>query len=314
MSTQTIDFNNVDSVSFNGEFIDILNLNGTQIWERARWFTYTGIDASGNYEGTTAYDGTPIEYGIGKPTLTTADDGTVTVKSWAYANGLSDDYFTEKYGDEYVRYWGDLEDSTIPEPIQCVEDTLVIPTSHNGLPVTRILESAFYSRQLATTGAYIDKRYQPYFYTNVVFGANITTLDDDALANMKANMPKITLPDTITALTDGSFGSTYKIVSQVEVNSNITSASAWNYVPTVIFNSGVTEIVDPIDRSTTYADQVFVFKHAADAELTITYSSTPKIAQTLTIYTDNEYVKNYDWATNGNITPTFYSLSEWTEA
>lgn len=33
-----------------------------------------------------------------------------------------------------------------------------------------------------------------------------------------------------------------------------------------------------------------------------------KTARTLNIYTDNDYIKNHDWATNENITPTFYHL------
>ena len=55
-----------------------------------------------------------------------------------------------------------------------------------------------------------------------------------------------------------------------------------------------------------------MFYHSADAPVTIQYASKPKTAQAVTIYTDNNSVRSYDWSTNANITATFYALSEYT--
>lgn len=317
MSTQTIDFNNVDSVVFNDKAVDFLKLNDLQIWESARWFTYTGIDASGNYEGTQAYDGTAVEYGIGKPTITytttTDTDGNETVTesiSWDYCNGLNDDYFVEKFGGEYDK----KSDSRVPT--QVVDDILVLPSSHNGKPVTAVLPYAFYS---ATYTSNYDTYYQSYNYKEIVFGKNIKKLYINSFSGVSCK--KISLPSTITEMEKLAVDGMDLVL---EINSNISifqefgtaiaTAGLYDYCPTVVFSSNVSVITQPCGSAYTgYAassNHKLVFKHSNSDPIEITYTSTPKSAFKLAIYTDNDYVKNFDWATY-NITPTFYSLSEW---
>lgn len=289
------------------------------VWENIKspkWFNYTGIDANGNYEGTSAYDGTPVAYGIGKPTITTADDGTETI-SWANANGLNDDYFIEKYGDSYVKEW-DVE-SGEATPLQVVEDMLVIPDTYKGIPVTTVLDYSFYARYYSSSGTIVDERTQAYFYKDVVFGNNITTIRQYAFVLM--NMDTFSLGTSVGYMQAGVFGggttdSEYNMLPIIQVNSNIVGLNGatglYNGVKTVIFSENVTEVTDILNISTTYSKRVWVFKQPADTNVTITFNAKSKSAQTVTIYTDNNSVKNYDWSTNGNITPTFYPLSDYT--
>lgn len=57
--------------------------------------------------------------------------------------------------------------------------------------------------------------------------------------------------------------------------------------------------------------QNLVFKHT-NSDTIILDILAPKNATEITIYTDNDIVKNYDWASK-NYTVTFKPLSEYTE-
>lgn len=322
MSTQTIDFNNVDSVVFDDSPVEILKLNGVQIWEGARWFNFTGIDANGNCEGMEAYDGTPVAYGIGKPTIkyTTGTDldGNETVTetvTWDDCNGLNDDYFTEKYGDEYSKY-----STSVDDIVQCVEDILVIPDTHYGLPVTTLLPSCFYVFYLGTDNNYY---FQPYFYRSIVWGENITTLGNECLWGISKSIDyaitggspsKFVLPSTITKMGEDVFGNygdmtIYPYLEILEVTASQFEGELSNCSYTVIFDSNVAKIT-----ARGASKRNFVFMHSNDNPIELDFSGgDAKSASTLNIYTDNDYIKNYDWSTNANITPTFYALSEWTD-
>lgn len=284
------------------------------------WFNYTGIDANGNYEGTTAYDGNPVAYGIGKPTYETATDGTVTAvtSAWEYANGLNDEYFTEKYGDAYVKKWGRRPSSTIPVPIQVVEDILVIPDEYEGKPITTILKYSFTARHYSSgsSAGVTDIYYQPYFYKAIVFGKNITTIGERAILEW-TQLDKIELPSTITSVSSDAFGLPNSSINTtvIIVNSNLTSKGVANGSKRTVFNPSVTEVLEPVNYTTlTLQDTALIFKHSADAPITITYASKPKTAQSIKIYTDNNIVKAYDWTNNANLTVTFYPLSDYTGA
>lgn len=279
------------------------------------WFNYTGIDANGNYEGTSAYDGVAVAYGIGKPTLVTNDDGTITLaNNFAEANGLNDDYFIEKYGDSYVKEWDALTEAT---PLQVVEDILVIPDKYNNLPVTTILSNSFYASNYTVLGGIVDTKWQSYFYKQIVFGENISEIHNRAFYGCSIEL--LALPNTISKLGVDICGvnftaiSNYEIIPKLEVNSNITpiASGLYNSIQTVIFNTNVTYLKDIINYSLGFNDYVWVFKQPKDLQVEIVFSSKPKTAHQVAIYTDNDSVKNYDWSTNGNITPTFYPLSDY---
>lgn len=279
------------------------------------WFNYTGIDANGNIEGTTAYDGVAVAYGIGKPTLTTAEDGTVTVSDWASANGLNDEYFTEKYGDAYVKRFNGNKPNVSS---QVVEDILVIPDTYKGKPITTLFEESFNCYSYASTGS-AQKWWQPYFYKGIVFGANLTTL----YSNFEGtDISKIVLPNTIQYLSCSfATGGTSSGVSNniVEINSNVQlpsgeAAGITQFRFTTIYGETVTEVNDLLKSTAGSVKWIWVFKQPADLNVTITFSSKPKTAiSSMTIYTDNNSIKNYDWSTNANCTPTFKALSEYVE-
>ena len=309
-----------------GEQVDIETLQdqmGNILFQKQTapaWFNYTGIDINGNYEGTSAYDGTAVAYGIGKPNITVATDGTETI-GWSKANGLNDDYFVGIYGSQYVKEWGKRPNNDeIPTPIQVVEDVLVIPDTYKGKPITTLFENSFYAHDYSTgAGAgQTSLYYQPSFYRSIVFGANITALQDNCFSLME-NVTTINLPETIKNVDSGAFGTagisfTGSTLDQpiIVVNSNLESTGISNYIHITKFSSNVTIVNAPMNNTSALNDTiVFVFYHSANAEVTIQYASKPKTAQAVTIYTDNTSVLNYDWSTNANITATFKSLSDY---
>lgn len=304
-----------------GEQVDIETLQdqlGNILFQKQTapaWFNYTGIDINGNYEGTSAYDGNPVAYGIGKPNYTTEEDGTIIIgNTWDDCNGLNDDYFIEKYGTNYVKTWSISNGDSVP--MQVVQDILVIPDVYNDLPITTIFQNSFFSSAyyISTTGE--DKFTQASFYKNIVFGKNITTID--AAAFYGTNVPVVKLPTTITDLgmyICGIIPGTkehYLVNPVLEINSNVNVVSLEN-IETVIYAETVTQVNNPLTSFTTYygfSQPIRVFRQPVELEVTIKTAKL-KSAQAMIIYTDNNSIKNYDWSTNGNITPTFYPLSDY---
>lgn len=291
-----------------GEQVDVETLQeplGNILFQKQtapEWLNYTAMDSAGNLEGTTAYTGTPAAYAIGKPTISS---GTAT---YAEANGLNEEYFSNKYGSNFVKSW----DSTAAAPLQCVEDVLVIPDTYNGLPITKILDKAFTARTIVSS---VETRYQPYFYTNIVFGKNITTIGDMCFAGTGDNIALIDLPETVTYGQSTSFGDTKAYNSAVRLSSALKTSAPGsimtNYagsiadkVPKVIYSRKVTYVFAP----TTASGAILVFEHQEGDTLSINYGTTMiKNAITTTIYAEHDSALYYTWET-GNITPTFYHL------
>lgn len=287
------------------------------------WLNFTGIDANGNYEGMAAYDGNPVSYGLGKPTITNSS-GTESV-SWGMCNALNDDWFTEKYGDGYVRYVSG-DNSVSSRMPKVVEDDLVIPDTYKGKPVTHLLTNCLSAFSTSSNSSGMNFSQAIYFKT-ITIGNNITTIQAYALINLQ--IKKITLPSSVRVIesngvitedwneTLSDFASTGGIL---EVNSNITSPSTgvFNYVITTKFSNNVTEVIDPVTaavdkngKSTTA--RKLVFQQSSSTPVTITYTSKPKTAFNLTVYSSNTSVNSYDWSTNANATVTRYSLSDYKE-
>ena len=104
----------------------------------------------------------------------------------------------------------------------------------------------------------------------------------------------------------------YKVVVNSNISNLSTSEAIYDFWNTTIFNENVTEVNDLVDSATSVTTLVWVFKQPSSVNVSFTFKSKPKTALAVTIYTDNEGIKNYDWSTNGNITPTFKTLSEYT--
>ena len=309
---QSLNLGGTLNANIDGKEIEVLQLDSVTIWEKVKdilYFNYTGVDESGNYEGSINYSGTPVSYAIGKPTFTvtetTAEDGSVTKNetiTYANANGLKEEYFVEKYGSNYVKSW----DSSATAPIQCVENVLVLPDNYNGMPVTRVLDKAFMARSVANS---VETRYQPYFYTNIVFGNNITRLGALSFAGTGDNISLIELPARQFALYNTSFGDTKSYNSMLKINANISGngvvlGGIGNNVPKLIVGRGVTSLSEPA----TTGGAVLVFEHLPEDTLTISWwMTTMKNAVTIDVYAEHDAPLYFDWSTH-NITATFYHL------
>lgn len=288
------------------------------------WFNYTGIDASGNIEGTTAYDGVAIAYGVGKPQLSDDGAGTITVGSWGYANGLNDEYFTEKYGDAYNKYLIIEEDF-----IKVVEDILVIPDTYRGKPITTIFDDAFTCNTQSSSNA---RTYQPAFYNGIAFGANITTIRDYAFRGMRKStringvsygVKELNLPTTLQFLSEipagaSSTTSDYTGKPILKINSNTgtwgtVSKGISNTFLYTVYGENVTQVNNMVASGTVATTRNYVFKQPPSVVVSFTFTSKPKTAFAINIYTDNTSVQSYDWSTNANVTPTFYPLSSYVE-
>lgn len=287
------------------------------------WFNYTGIDANGNYEGTSAYDGVAVAYGIGKPTITVATDGTETI-DWSNGNAINDDYYTAIYGSDYKRTWTGKSSP----PTKVVEDDAVIPDTYKGKPITHLLKRSFraFSDESNSSGT---RWSQAAYYKTITLGNNITTIEKEALQNLQIR--KIILPKSVTNISARAIYTENwdKLVDYmavggiISISSNIQTTETeglYDYVNYTIFENTVTKVANPVTANRLEIGNVgptggrrLVFKHSQSAPITITYTSPSKTAFDLTIYTDNDAVKAYDWSANANATVTFYPLSNYKE-
>lgn len=344
---QTINLNDLEIVKFNGLDVESLQLNGTTIWEKAKAsdvFNYTGLDANGNMEGQLAFDGTIVAYAIGKPTITitTAEDGT---KSESIIYPSCNGYNNEYYNYDFNTSMTNADKKYVSANERIISENLVIPDKYNGKPITTILDSAFYNNDWYVTDDTNYTTYQSCFLKTVTLGQNIVDIQKVAFTGIGCyhtdantlvsvfetinvyeshiqsigssvfsyigggNYNYFNLPTSLTELNVLAFNGSKK----VRVNSNLTMPtgtssllSIWNTTTDVIFSSNVTIAL----IHTLQNNQVLVFEQDVNTEVTLNVTST-KSAAAITIYTDNNSVKNFDWATN-NYTVTFKSLSEYT--
>ena len=344
---QTINLNDLEIVKFNGLDVESLQLNGTTIWEKAKAsdvFNYTGLDANGNMEGQLAFDGTIVAYAIGKPTITitTAEDGTQSESiTYPLCNGYNNEYYNYDFNTSMTN----ADKKYVSADERIISENLVIPDKYNGKPITTILESAFYNNDWYVTDDTNYKTYQSCFLKTVTLGQNIVDIQGSAFAGIGCyhtdantlvsvfetiniyeshiqaiggsvfsyigggNYNYFNLPTSLTELGAVAFNGSKK----VRVNSNLTMPTGtssilniWSTTTDVIFSSNVTIALIHILHN----NQVLVFEQDVNTEVTLNVTST-KNAAAITIYTDNNSVKNFDWATN-NYTVTFKSLSEYT--
>ena len=226
-----------------------------------------------------------------------------------------------------------------------ISENLVIPDKYNGKPITTILESAFSNYSWYATDTTNYKTYQSCFLKTVTLGQNIVDIQKIAFKEIGCYRTDantlVSVFETINvyeshiqAIGDGVFGYigggnynylnlptsltelnayAFEGINKVRVNSNLTMptdtsslACIWTNTTDVIFSSNVTIAL----IHTLQNNQVLVFEQDVNTEVTLNVTSA-KSAAAITIYTDNNSVKNFDWATN-NYTVTFKSLSEYT--
>lgn len=124
---------------------------------------------------------------------------------------------------------------------------------------------------------------------------NISSAACEATNSRSAFLTSCIIPDTVEIIQDDIFQGQTKLTS-------ITVGSSVRYIGNKLI---------PETTTTT----ILIFRQPAGMyiELPAAGESTGlayyKESRSISIYTDNEYIKNYDWATD-NVTATFYSLSE----
>ena len=128
--------------------------------------------------------------------------------------------------------------------------------------------------------------------SEIIIPNDVVKIGENAF-QLYSNLKNITLPNSITSIGKYAFYGCSGLTS-ITIPSSVTSIenSAFNNcsnLTTVTFNqpNGMT-----------------VSLPTAGSGSGMLYNKT---AREVTIYTDNETIKNYDWATD-NVTPTFYHL------
>ena len=110
------------------------------------------------------------------------------------------------------------------------------------------------------------------------------------------SITEVTIPSSITTIGSGAFGGCTQLTE-------ITIPSEINTIQSLAFS----------DQTSTISFTSMVFKQPSGATVSLPSAGSTsgmvysKVAKEVNIYTDNETIKNYAWATD-NVTATFYHL------
>ena len=272
----------------------------------------------------------------------TTDDPSYVLYSdrttYRYDNGLNPEYFSGVNLQQSYSYPSYVPDIGI--------SNLVIPDTYNGKPVTKILDYALYGYFQVPSGSYGDDEYYVCCkISTLTLGANITYIgkyacqnvcvDNIAAANCNVVFnnvlnnvdeyafgtntfmnKKVIFPSgassvTVHSLAFGSKACNKIIFSNSSVNLTVTNASncLGDATDWLVFQSTVNNInTSYFRRITGYKSAALVFKQTSGVPFSSLSSLKSAIA--VTIYTDNQDIRNYDWASK-NYTVTFKTLSEY---
>ena len=129
----------------------------------------------------------------------------------------------------------------------CTDTELVIPSTHEGLPVTAIADEAFFNCESLTSVVIGDSVTvigvsafgDCYNITNAVIGNNVEVIGDYAFFTCES-LTEIVIPDSVTVIGAGAFDTCWRITSAVIGNNvEVIGDSAF------FLCSGLTEIVMP---------------------------------------------------------------------
>lgn len=271
-------------------------------------------------------------------------EGVITQDDIVYGypdcNAYNVHYYAEKAG--FVSATDFFNSNSLSNiTTQYVESILTIPNRYKNRPIKRILRNAFKngeSSDASTAGTYNQSR----FVKEIRISEGITHIHAKAFyrCDLGANSSKfLVLPETTIYLANAVFGDArvyvdlpkglqnglgqlsyqgggnciYRCkslsVSSTQEDSTSTVQGFLDYFNTVIFEKTAEVIRAGLFYNS--AAKVLVFKHDADAQITFNVTSL-KAATSITVYTDNEIIKNFDWASK-NYTVTFKALSEYVE-
>lgn len=119
----------------------------------------------------------------------------------------------------------------------------------------------------------------------------VINLASGSCAGSDDNFKSFVIPDTVEVVCDRVFTST--VLTKVTIGKNV------KFIGSVIVPSNVTTLI---------------YRQPTEMEIELPTAGSAGMAynkdsRSISIYTDNECIKNYDWAAD-NVTATFYPLSE----
>lgn len=243
-------------------------------------------------------------------------------------------------------YYNGYDFSTLmdrPNELYIVPDILAIPDTYRGLPVTKILDYAFYGGEYdADSQRWVT---QSYNIRNIVWGKNLQSIGRNAFSFLKQYgssetnpLDTFVLPAGVTSIGMDAFSDLSSYMTKIDVPENgmgdIANTSAFDSeVKFDLVNYGCSDVTNILNCSTVSFEKsvktltiysplpgtqsahiptIMKFDHTDEDSITINIENGAiKSAKGTNIYTDSTYIKNYDWASK-NITPRFYSLSEYT--
>ena len=271
------------------------------------------------------------------------------VDSKDHADGYNfDSVYCGAFNEQYYNYDFSTRISPSDPSQQIIPDDIVVPETYKGVPITGICAQAFSGGfEVTSSGgssiwnnysqaAYIKSIALPKTITDIyasgirlleqltkdiVLPEGLTILNPSVLNNCSQPSKKYIIPKSalLSLLTnsivwDGassqvSHSNIYTLVIQnpnVELMSN---SNAFRYAKTVEFTKDVQSITGCLGYNGLPTN--LVFRHTNSDAITLSLSK-PKSATAVNIYTDNDYLKTFDWSSM-NYTATIYPLSDYVE-
>lgn len=152
---------------------------------------------------------------------------------------------------------------------------------------------------------------------NVSIPNNILSIGNTAFYNC-TGLTSITIPNSVTSIGSSAFQASG--LTDITIPNSVTSIGASAFkgcskLTNATIGSGVSNFGASIFANSSEALYIQTIRFNQPSGMAVTLptagSSTGmfycKTASTLTVYTDNETIKNYNYATD-NVTPTFYHL------
>lgn len=245
MAIQTINFNNVERVSFNNNFIKEIKFNNTTIWRDKfnilEHLVLTPIDSNGKQTDDKDFNGTISAYAIGKATIFWLKEITPTPSTQEEYLG---NYYEKESGYYILITENNISDITVGTTkcyqrttnkneatvqhysfdtgyhgldIDSYQGPINLPSTYNNKPVTTI-----YRKALSPDNYLTPKK--PIFLTEIVLPSTITTLAaSSGIGTIYAN--KIYINADIT--TGGSPGSQVLVADELIIGANVTSLPSY---------------------------------------------------------------------------------------
>ena len=310
-------------------------------WDRASYNSSTGVvtpswvevGVTPIYNSEMTYDRDDFDYAY-------IQEGNVE-QSGALNNMFNHKYFNNITGAQmHAEIIGSQNVPTLSPTIGWVD----IPSTYKGKPVTKVNYHAYYSGHVTSSSdscTIMDGNNRPRFF---VLGGNITELKraafygytqqtgyfgfNNRLYSAKTSSLYLQfIPNTLVEF-PRSFGEVGELMfgsgsdrpgaikfpgnGSLTIHSGATSTSSSSggiagNAPVIKFGADVYGLDGIVCTSN---GGVLVFEHSANAQFYL-HITKAKSALTVDIYTDNNDIRNYDWATQ-NYTVTFHTLSEYT--